>query len=42
MSKLELKLVTLSIGIVAAIIYVICAFAYLALPKSTLDALWKP
>lgn len=42
MSRLELKLVTLSIGTAAAIIYVICAIAYLALPKSTFDALWKP
>ncbi len=41
-SRLELKLVTLSVGITAAIIYAICALTYLALPRSTFDALWKP
>lgn len=42
MSKLELKPATLSVGIAAAIIYAICTIAYLALPKSTFEALWKP
>lgn len=40
--KIELKPVTLSIGITAAAIYTVCALAYLALPKSGFDVLWKP
>lgn len=42
MSRLELKLVTLSAGIAAAIIYAICALTYVVLPKSAFNALWKP
>lgn len=40
--RLELKLVTLGVSITAAIIYAVCVLAYLALPKSIFDALWKP
>lgn len=41
-SKLELRQVVLAAGITGAIIYVICALAYVALPKPAFDLLWKP
>lgn len=41
-NRLELKLVAIAAGATAAVVYVLCAIAYLLLPKPAFDLLWKP
>lgn len=41
-SRLDLRLVAAATGATAGVVYLVCAIAYLLLPKPAFDLLWKP